>query len=104
MKKTYTNILLIFLIAVFLVFGCRKIDRSTAKDINARIDSTGTCGFLVKVNSTGTSFNAVNLPQLYYKDSLKVVMSYHLLDTKFQCATQTVATYQEIYIDAIHKQ
>ncbi len=104
MKKTYTHILLIFLTSVFLVFGCRKIDRSTAKDINARIDSTGTCGFLVKVNSTGTSFNAVNLPQLYYRDSLKVVMSYHLLDTKFQCATQTVATYPEIYIDAIHKQ
>jgi hypothetical protein len=104
MKKTFTIILMLLLTSVFIFFGCRKIDRSTAKDITARIDSTGTCGFLIKVNSTGTSFNAVNLPQLYYRDSLKIVMSYHLLDTKFQCATQTVATYQEIYIDAIHKQ
>lgn len=105
MKQMYSNILLLLLPAVFVFFSCKKTDRSTVKDIDARVDSTATCGFLVKINSTGTSYNAVNLPELYQRDTLKIVMSYHLLDTRFYCVGTTAANgYPEIYIDAIHKQ
>ncbi|MGI4751969.1 MAG: hypothetical protein ACRYFB_15150, partial [Janthinobacterium lividum] len=90
-----------YLLPVFIVFGCRKNDVSTEKNINARIDSTGLCGFIVKINSSRTSYNAVNLPDLYQKDSLKITLSYHLLNTKYQCILNT---YPQIYIDAIHIQ
>ncbi|MGI4803891.1 MAG: hypothetical protein ACRYFL_03905 [Janthinobacterium lividum] len=55
----------------------------------------------MKINSSGTSYNAVNLPDLYQKDSLKITLSYHLLNTKYQCILNT---YPQIYVDAIHVQ
>ncbi len=84
---------------VFFILGCQKKDLSTERNLNARIDSTFICGFLVKIDASGTKYNAVNLPNLYKKDSLKVTLSYHLLNTKYQCFS---GDYPQIYIDAIH--
>ncbi|MGI4729641.1 MAG: hypothetical protein ACRYGB_13790 [Janthinobacterium lividum] len=101
MKAFYKILLGSILLSIFVLFSCRKSDASTEKNISARIDSTALCGFLVKINSSGTSYNAVNLPDLYQKDSLKITLSYHLLNTKYQCILNT---YPQIYVDAIHVQ
>ncbi|WP_419802240.1 hypothetical protein [Mucilaginibacter sp.] len=100
-KTNYKIVFWLILLPIFILLSCRKSDVSTEKNINARIDSTGLCGFVVKINTSKTSYNAVNLPDLYKKDSLKIRLSYHLLNTKYQCIS---GTYLQIYIDAIHVQ
>lgn len=78
----------IFILMIFAFSACKK--DTQIKNENATITFTGDvasdgCGYLIKINSTGTSYHADNLSETYQKDSLPVTISYHLLDKKFSC-------------------
>lgn len=101
MKK----LLIAFILLILASTGCKKSDRVTAEDVPAIITYTGNietdgCGFLVKINASGTSYHADNLPVDYQKNNLPVAISYHLLDTKFSCGLQS-NNIAVIQIDAI---
>ncbi|RYE16578.1 MAG: hypothetical protein EOP42_33715 [Sphingobacteriaceae bacterium] len=86
MKKHLIILLLLF----YILTSCSKKDSATIKNAEATIIFTGSvaldgCGYLVKINSTGVSYHADNLSETYQKDNLPVIISYHLLTTKFSC-------------------
>lgn len=103
MKK----LLIAFVLLVVASTSCKKSDQSTQKDISATIINSGNiaadgCGFLIKIDASGTSYHADNLPVDYQKDKLPVTISYHLLDTKFSCGL-LANNISVIKIDAIQQ-
>lgn len=102
MKKQF----ILFLVLLFVIFSCKKADQSIEKEISATIMNTGSvaadgCGFLIKIDASGTSYHADNLPEAYQKDNLPVVINYHALTTKFQCGMIASNLLPVISIDAI---
>jgi hypothetical protein len=84
------NLLFAFVLLIICSTSCKKADQSTQTNINATIMDTGFvlsdgCGWLIKIDASGTSYHADNLPINYQKDKLPVIISYHLLNTKFSC-------------------
>jgi len=103
MKKQF----IVFLLLLFVIFSCKKADQSTEREISATITYTGStaadgCGWLVKIDATGNSYHADNLAETYQKDNLPVIISYHLLDTKYSCGL-IANNLSVIKIDAIRK-
>ena len=60
------------------------------------------CGFLIKIDASGISYHADNLPVDFQKDKLQVTVSYHLLSTKYSCGLLS-NNISVIKIDAINK-
>ncbi len=86
MKK----LLIAFVLLIFVSISCKKSDRLTAENVPATINFTGAiaadgCGFLIKIDGSGTSYHADNLPVDFQKDKLQVIVSYQLLNTKYSC-------------------
>ncbi len=103
MKKQFSVLILLICMSV----SCKKTDQVTAKDIPATIIYSGDiaadgCGFLIKIDASGTSYHADNLPETYQKDKLPVTISYHLLDTKYSCGLLS-NNLSVIQIDVIQK-
>lgn len=102
MKKQFSVLILLICMSV----SCKKTDEVTAKDIPATIIYSGDiaadgCGFLVKIDTSGTNYHADNLPKAYQKDNLQVIINYHDLTTKFHCGMIATNLLPVISIDAI---
>lgn len=102
MKK----LLIVYVLLIFISISCKKADQSTQKNINATITNSGSvaadgCGFLIKIDASGTEYHADNLPEAYQKDNLPVVINYHNLTTKFQCGMIATNLLPVISIDAV---
>ena len=103
MKK----LLIAFILLIFTSTGCKKSDRVTAEDVPATFTYTGYiaadgCGWLIKIDASGTSYHADNFPVDYQKDKLPITISYHLLTTKCSCGLLS-NNISVIKIDAINK-
>ncbi len=97
--------LIILLILFYSLAGCKK--ENLIKNINATIIDAGNtaadgCGWLIKIDASATSYHADNLPVDFQKDKLPVIVSYHLLNTKFSCGLLS-NNISVINIDAIKK-
>lgn len=103
MKK----LLIVYVLFILISISCKKSDQSTQKSISATIVDSGNiafdgCGWLIKIDASGTNYHADNLPVSYQKDNLPVTISYHLLDTKFSCGLLS-NNISVIKIDAIQQ-
>lgn len=102
MKKLLIALVLLILTST----SCKKSEQGSQKNISATIMNTGSvatdgCGFLIKIDATGTSYHADNLPEAYQKDNLSVILDYHNLTTKYQCGMIASNLLPVISVDAI---
>lgn len=109
MKKQL--IVLVLLLGVF--FSCKKEGRNTYKEVNSTVIYAGEpaadgCGWLIRIdntanNSTNAYYSPINLTDDYKKNNLSVIISYSVLNTKFQCGSNPNSGTTQIQINAIRK-
>jgi len=95
--KSVTALALLFL--VMWATSCKKgsspqnhnpiVNKSTLNS-NATIHYTGPvaadgCSWLISLDADSTEYSPINLPENFKKDSLKVIVSYKHLNTRFHC-------------------
>jgi hypothetical protein len=107
LTKQFITLIFILVLPALIISSCKK----GTNDIkaNAIIIDTGDpaadgCGWLIKINSTDSTYSPKNLPVLYQIDSLKVHISYKRLTTRFGCGMSPGHGYYQIQLDAITKE
>jgi hypothetical protein len=87
-KNRHFKLLLVIAFLTLALASCKK--NMPVLTANAIIINTGDpaydgCGWLIKLSSNNTEYSPTNLTPAFQKDSLKVNISYTLLNSKYRC-------------------
>jgi len=86
--KHLKPLLTTLLVLAFMFTSCKKevaVIKADATIINGGAVAADGCGWLIKINTGNQEYSPVSLPDGFKTDSLKVVIIYQLLTTKFHC-------------------
>ena len=98
------SILLLMWICFISGISCQKQNKPlkpNAVILNFYPSALGGCDYVIQMNDTHAIYSPVNLGDEYKKDSLKVSVSYHILNTKRMCGGLLNSGYTHLYVDDI---